>query len=165
MIIAIIYISLSFLLDGIISNYIPFELANPSYLKTIYTIISLVIMYHYFYNKKKYLIILIILGLLFDMVYTNTFLVNATIFITLYIILYNIDYLMPTNIITINIKSMICISTYHILTYIILLLSHFNNYEFSLLVKIILRSIIMTFVYTTISYLIINKIYLDKKIK
>lgn len=165
MIIAIIYLALSFLIDGIISNYLPFELSNPSFLKTIYTIISLTIMYKYFSNRKKYLLILIILGILFDIVYTNTFLVNTVIFITIYIIFSKIDYLMPTNIITINIKTIICISLYHILTYIILLLSHFNNYDLSLLVRILLRSTIMTIIYTTLSYLIINKIYKDKKIK
>lgn len=165
MIISIIYIVLSFLLDGIISNLIPFNITNPSYFKTIYTIISLVIMYNYFDNKKKYFIILIVLGTLFDIVYTNTFLVNTIIFITLYIILSNIDYQMPTNIITINIKSIICISFYHILTYIVLLLSHYNSYNLELLLMIITRSIIMTIIYTTISYLILNKIYKDKKIK
>lgn len=165
MIPGIIYIVISFLLDGIISNLIPFDIINPSFFKTIYTIISLVIIYNYFDNKKKYFIILIILGLLFDIVYTNTFLVNIVIFITLYIILYNIDYLMPTNIITINIKSIICISFYHILTYIILLLANYNSYDFNLLLLIIVRSIIMTIIYTTISYFILNKIYKDKKIK
>lgn len=165
MIIAIIYLIVSFLLDGIVSNYLPFELSNPSYFKTIYTIISLTIMYNYFSNKKKYLIILIILGILFDVVYTSTLLVNTVIFITIYILFTKIDYLMTTNIITINIKSIICIFIYHILTYIILLLSHFNNYNLKLLLIIMLRSIIMTIIYTTISYLIINKIYLDKKIK
>jgi len=165
MIISIIYIVLSFLLDGITSNLISFNITNPSYFKTIYTIISLVIMYNYFDNKKKYFIILIVLGALFDIVYTNTFLVNIVIFITLYIILSNIDYQMPTNIITINIKSIICISFYHILTYIILLLSHYNSYNLELLLMIIIRSIIMTIIYTTISYLILNKIYKDKKIK
>ena len=165
MIVAIIYLSISFLLDGIISNYLPFELANPSYLKTIYTIIALTIMYNSFYNQKKYLTILIILGMLFDIVYTNTILINTIIFITIYIVLYNIDYLMPTNIVTINIKSIICVFVYYILTYIILLLSHFNIYDFRLLLGILLKSIIMTILYTTISYIIIKKIYKNKKIK
>ena len=165
MILAIIYIIVSFLLDGIISNLIPFSITDPSYFKTIYTVVSLVIMYNYFDNKKKYLIILIILGLLFDIVYTNTFLVNVIIFITLYIILIKIDYQIPTNIITINIKSIICISFYHILTYIILLLSHYSSYNINFLLLIIVRSIIMTIIYTSISYLILNKMYEDKKIK
>ncbi len=162
---AIIYIVISFLLDAISSKYLPFELIDPSYLKTIYTIISLVIMYNYFSNKKKFILILIISGALFDIVYTNTFLINIILFISIYLILSNIDYLIPTNIITINVKSIICITAYHLLTYIILLLSHFNQYDFYLLLIIIIRSVIMTIIYTTISYIIINKIYLDKKIK
>lgn len=165
MIFGIIYLALSFLLDGIISDLIPFNITNPSYFKTIYTIIALVVMYNYFDNKKKYLIALIILGALFDIVYTNTFLVNIIIFLTISIILSNIDYQIPTNIITINIKSLICIFLYHILTYITLLLSHYNSYSINLLLTIILRSISGSIIYTTISYLFLNKIYQNKKIK
>ncbi|MBQ2872451.1 MAG: hypothetical protein IJE89_00410 [Bacilli bacterium] len=165
MIIAIIYVIISFLLDGIISNIIPFNLVDPSFFKTIYSVISLVIIYNYFDNKKKYLSILIILGILFDIIYTNTFILNIIVFITIYIILSNLDYVIPNNIITINIKSIICISLYHILTYIILLLANYNSYSIKLLFIILLRSLIMTIIYTTISYLIMNKIYDNKKVK
>ena len=60
MIIAVIYVIISFLLDGIISNIIPFNLVDPSYFRTIYSVISLVIIYNYFDNHQKYLKILII---------------------------------------------------------------------------------------------------------
>lgn len=165
MIISIIYVLISFLLDGIISNIVPFNLVDPSYFKTIYSLISLVIIYNYFDNQKKYLSILVILGILFDIVYTNTFILNVIVFFTIYIVLSNLDYLIPNNIITINIKSIVCISLYHILTYIILLLANYNSYSIKLLFIILLRSIIMTIIYTTISYLIMNKIYDNKKIK
>ena len=82
MIVAIIYVIISFLLDGIISNIVPFNLVDPSYFKTIYSLISLVIIYNYFDNKKKYLSILVILGILFDIVYTNTFILNIIVFLT-----------------------------------------------------------------------------------
>ena len=51
MIIAIIYVVISFLLDGLISNHISFNLVDPSYLKTIYSVISLVILFNYFDNQ------------------------------------------------------------------------------------------------------------------
>ena len=165
MIIAISYIILSFLLDGIISNHLPFNLVDPSWFKTIYSIIALVIIYNYFDNKTKYTLILLVLGLFFDIVYTNTFILNIIVFLVIYLILSNLDYLMPNNIITINIKSIICISTYHILTYIILLLSNYNDYSIKLLFIIIIRSIVMTIIYTTISYLLMNKIYDEKRVK
>lgn len=163
--IAIIYVILSFFLDGLISNYMNFTLTNPSYFSTIYALISLVILYNFFENKKKYLSILLTLGIFFDIVYSNTFILNIVIFLLVYIILSNLDYLMPTNIITINIKAIVCISSYHILTYIILLIANYNNYTLELLLTVLIRSIAMTIIYTTISYLVMNKIYANKKIK
>ena len=165
MLVAIIYVIISFLLDGIISNIVPFNLLDPSYFKTIYSIISLVILYNYFDNHKKYLTILITLGVFFDIIYTNTFILNIIVFLIIYIVLSNLDYIITTNIFTINLKSIVCISTYHISTYIILLLANYNNYSIKLLGLILIRSIIMTIIYTTISYLIMNKIYEYKRIK
>ena len=165
MLVSIIYVIISFLLDGIISNIIPFNLVDPSYFKTIYSVISLVIIYNYFDNHQKYLTILIILGIFFDIIYTNTFILNIIVFLIIYIVLSNLDYIITTNIFTINLKSIVCISTYHITTYIILLLANYNNYSIKLLGLILLRSIIMTIIYTSISYLLMNKIYDNKRIK
>ena len=168
MIVIIIYLIISFLLDSIISLYIPASLTTLSYFKTIYTLVSLVVIFNYFENSKKYLIIAIILGALFDTVYTNTFLLNIVIFIVVYFLLTELDYIIPNNLFTINIKSLSALYTYHILTYIILLLTHYNSYSFSILLNILMKSTIMTIIYTTISYLLIKKIYLrhfDRKIK
>lgn len=168
MIVIIIYLIISFLLDSIISLYIPASLTTLSYFKTIYTLVCLVVIFNYFENSKKYLIIAIILGALFDTVYTNTFLLNIVIFIVVYFLLTELDYIIPNNLFTINIKSLSSLYTYHILTYIILLLTHYNSYSFSILLNILMKSTIMTIIYTTISYLLIKKIYwrhFDRKIK
>lgn len=159
MLVAIIYIIISFFLDGLISNYTKINIIDPSYLRTIFSVISLVITFKYFDNDKKYLSILIPLGILFDIVYTNTFLLNTFIFFVIYLILKQLDYTIPNNLLTINIKAIIAIFIYHILSYIILLITHYNPYSINLLFKILSRSIIMTIIYTTISYLIIKKIY------
>lgn len=165
MIIAVIYIIISFLLDGIMSNIFSFNLVDPSYLKTIYSVVALVIIYNYFDNHQKYLTILIVLGIFFDIVYTNTFILNIVVFFITYLILSSVDYLIPNNLLTINLKSLVAIYSYHILTYIILLLANYNHYNVKLLGIILIRSIIMTIIYTTISYLIMNKIYDNKRIK
>ena len=168
MIIAIIYIILSFLLDGLISNYIPVNINNLSYLTTIYSVISLVIIYNYFENEKKYLIIITILAFLFDIVYTNTFPLNIIIFILIYILIKNLNYFIPNNLFTINIKTLLAVTIYYLLSYIILLLVHYNKYPINILYMTLYKNIIMTIIYTTISYIIIKKIYYkyyDKKIK
>jgi len=157
--VAIIYTIISFFLDGIISNYTNINLVDPSYLRTIFSVISLVIIFNYFDNEKKYLTILIPLGIIFDIVYTNTFLLNVVVFLVIYIILKQLDYFIPNNLFTINIKSIISISIYHTVTYIILIITHYNSYPINMLLTIIIRSLIMTIIYTTISYYIIKKIY------
>ena len=168
MIIIIIYTIISFLLDGLISNYVSINIINPSYLRTIYTIVPLVIAYNYFDNDTKYLKILLVLGILFDIVYTNTFLLNIIIFLMIYLIIKKINLFIPNNILTINIKALLSLTVYHVLSYLILLLANYHHYPINILLLILSRSIIMTIIYTTISYLLLKKIYFkfyDKKIK
>ena len=104
MIPVVIYVIISFLLDGIICNIIPFNLVDPSYLKTIYSVISLVIIYNYFDNHQKYLTILITLGIFFDIIYTNTFILNIIVFLVIYIVLSNLYYKSKINSMCINIS-------------------------------------------------------------
>lgn len=162
--IQIIYIIFSFILDSFISNYINYSFPNISYLSTIYTLISLIVIESYYINKKKYYILLILIGCLFDIVYTDTFIINIILFLVVIIFTKLIDYKYHDNLLTINIKNIIGIILYHTLTYLILLISHYNNYDFLLLGNIIIRSIIMTIIYTSLSYLILKKIN-PKKVK
>lgn len=168
MIIIIIYTIISFLLDALTTNIMNTIITNPSYFRTIYTIICIVIIYNYFDNDNKYLKILLILGILFDIVYTNTLLLNIFIFIVIYLLIKYINNYIPNNLLTINIKSLLAILIYHILSYFILLLAHYETYTSKLLWLILTRSIIMTIIYTSVSYLVIKKIYYkkyNKKIK
>lgn len=165
MISVIIYIVVSFLLDGIFSNYVGINLVDPSYFRTIFTIISLVVIYEYFSNKKKYYLILCIFGMLFDIVYTNTFILNIIIFLIISFVIYRLDEYMPSNILTINIKSYTCIAIYHIVSYIILLLANYNSYSLKLLGIILGRSILMSVIYASISYFIMKRLLNYSKIR
>ena len=162
MIIIIIYTIFSFLIDAIMSNFVNTLMINPSYFRTIYSVISLVIIYNYFDNDNKYLKILVILGILFDIVYTNTFLLNVFIFLVIYFIIRGINNYIPNNLFTINIKSLLAIMTYHVLSFLILLLAHYESYTVNHLFLILTRSIIMTVIYTSASYLLIREIYYNK---
>ena len=153
-----IYLILSFLLDGIFSNYVNFNISDISYFKTIFTLISVILINEHFYNKKKYIITLIIISFIFDIVYTNTFILNTVLFIIIYLINIYLDYKLTNNIITTNIRMILSICIYHILTYIILLLANYNNYTIYLLPNIIIRNIPMTIIYTTISYILLKNI-------
>lgn len=163
--IAIITVVVSFLLDALVSNNIGYALTNPSFFKTIFTIIGLVSIYPYFNNDKKYLTILIIVGILFDIVYTGTFLFVTLIFVIIYLVNKFLDFFLPFNLLNINILSLISIYIYHILSFIILNLVDYNSYSINLLFNIIIRSTIGTIIYTTIIYFILTYIYNKLKIK
>ena len=104
MVIVIIHIIFSFLLDGFLSNYLNTSIVNPSYFITIYSLISLVIIFNYFDNKKKYLKILIVVSILFDIVYTNTLFLNIIIFMLIYGIIYIMNVYINNNLFKINLK-------------------------------------------------------------
>ena len=149
MLLLIIYVLFSFLLEGFMSNIFASSLTDVSYFTTIYTVISFVVIYPYFYNKKKYYILLIIFGILFDALYTSTFIVNVFIFLGVGFVIYLLN----------NIVSIIAIITYHLLSFIILSIAGYANYSFLLLGRIIVHSIIMTIIYTSLSYLIIKTLF------
>lgn len=159
MIISIIYLILSFILDNFMSNIFPSTLSSISYFTTIYIIISFVIIYPYFINEKKYYLLLIIFGLLFDILYTSTFVLNIVLFFIVGICIKILNNIFPENVLTTNLISIISIVIYHILSFIILSLMGSINYDFILLISIITHSIIMTIIYTTISYFFVKLIF------
>ena len=165
MIISIIYLIICILLDGFMSNVFPSTISHISYFMTIYTIIGLTILYPYFNNNKKYYILVIAFALVFDLMYTSSFLVNVIIFLLITVVIKIFSNILSDNILMSNIISLICITTYHLLSFIILNVLSYSNYSFSLLGNVLLHSIIMTIVYTSISYIVINYIFNKKNVK
>jgi hypothetical protein len=167
MILTIIILIISFLFEGFISNYLNISFLDNNYFSTLYTLITLIILYTYFNNQKKYLILLIIFACVFDIVYTNTFILNIVLFLLVYYFNRFLDIYLPTNILTINIKTILSIFLYNFITFIIIIFTNYSDYLFSTLINITIKSIPLTIIYTTISYIIITKIYekYDIKIK
>jgi len=120
MIISIILLIFSFLFEGFISNYISSSLVEYNIFSTLYTLITLTVIYPYFYNKKKYYILLLIFSFLIDIVYTNTLILNVVLFIAISLIVKFLNFILPENILMVNIMSICSVILYHILSYIIL---------------------------------------------
>lgn len=165
MIVAIISLFISFLLDNFFSINIAYSITNPSWFSTIYTLVCLFVLFPYFSNQKKYLYIILITGLLFDIVYTGTILVNLCVFTILYFIIKKFNFWLPNNIVMINVLSLIGIFTYHILCFIILSIVKYNSYDPRLLLNIITHSIIATIIYTSLLHVIISKMFDKLNIK
>ena len=74
----------SFLLDGILSNYLDYMLGDITLFNPLLTIIALLIIYPFFRkNDNQYLVIAFITGFLYDLFYTNLLFTNAILFLLL----------------------------------------------------------------------------------
>lgn len=159
MVISIIYLIISFMLDNFMSNIFPSTLSNISFFTTIYIVISLVVIYPYFSNEKKYYLLLIIFGVFFDVLYTGTFILNMVIFLCIGFCVKMFNNVFPENIITTNVISFISVCLYHVLSFVILSLVSSVSYDIMLLISIIIHSFIMTILYTSVSYFCMKYIY------
>ena len=161
MIIAVILLIFSFLFEGFISNYISSSFNNLNLFSTLYTLITLGVIYPYFNNKKKYYILLIIFASLIDIAYTNTFMLNIFLFLAISLIVKILNFILPENILMVNIISVCSVIGYYILSYGILSIINYNTYPLSTLIDICINSIIMTIIYTSLIYFI-STILFDK---
>lgn len=81
MVVAIIILVCSFLLDGILSNFLPYMIGDLSLFTPMFTIVSLVIVYPFFIKKLRYYFIgCFAIGICYDFMYTNLLFYNAILF-------------------------------------------------------------------------------------
>ena len=154
--ISITLLIISFLLQGTISNIIGYTPNNISMFFTIYPLITLMILYPHFENRNKFLLLLAIFGILIDLVYSNTFIFNTCLFYIIYIMNKGFHFFFPYNLFTISISALLAVYTYHIVTFLFLILLNFDNYNFLMLGNSLINSTIMTIIYTIITYSIVN---------
>lgn len=152
-------IIISFILDNFISNFIN----HNSLFYPLFTLLSLIIIYPKFTKKiNKYYLTSFLLGLIYDIAVTDTLFLNAFIFLLLSYIINYIFRKIPYNYLSVLIISVISIIYYRVITYIVLLLLNYLNFNILILLKSIYNSLILNIIYITILY---NKKLIFKKIK
>ena len=91
MISIIIISSISLILDVILSNFLPFLPGSLSIFTTLFTVVSVFLIYPLFMgNNKKYFIYIFIYGIVYDLMLTNLFLYHGFIFLLLGILTFYI---------------------------------------------------------------------------
>ena len=99
---------------------------NTILFESLFTLISLIIIYPYFHNKERnYFILSFLIGLLYDIVYTNTFLFNAIMFLIIAYIIKKINSYISNNYINVAIISLIIIIIYRLIVYLVLCLINY----------------------------------------
>lgn len=146
----------SFILEGIVSNFVSVqtELWNP-----LFSLITLISIYPCFKNDKKYYKICLIYGMLYDLIYTNTLVFHGLLFLCAGYLVHHLYKLFSLNIVNIVALTFIIISTYRILSYILLCLV--SNYSFSwlILLRSITSSLVLNIIYILVLHLILQRRY------
>lgn len=149
-----IYIVLfvSFLLDQFFLSIIN----QNSILFPLCSLMSLIIIYPFFKKTEynKFLIICGFLGVLYDVVYTGTPLLNIGLFLLTGIIIKLIFSIFSNNLISNLLTGLLIIFIYRTVNYLILLLSGYLNFSPLELLQGLYSSLIVNLIYIVIFYLL-----------
>lgn len=155
-------IIISFLLDGIISNLISIN----SLLVPFFSLVCLLILYPYFNgNIKKFIIVSILVGLFYDIIYTDSIFVNTFIFLLMSLFIIKINEYVNNNLFNICGLSIILITLYRIFSYMLLCMVGYLNFDGNLLIKGIYTSLIINVIYASILFYITNYLYKKYKLR
>ena len=116
-----IIVIVSILLDGLLTNYLPFLVNDLSLFTPLLTLVSIIIISPFYRkNERKYLITVFAIGFIYDLLYTNLLFFNAVLFFVTALINLKIQKRITMNTINILGEIVILVLIYESLTGIIL---------------------------------------------
>ncbi len=147
---------LSFLLEGIVTNLVNYQ----SLLIPAFTITSLVIIYPYFNKEKRhhFFIASAILGICYDIVYTNSLFINTFTFALCSLIILLIYNFISHNFINTMLLNIFFIALFRSLSYGLLILFRHMSFDKNIILSGILSSLILNVVYGLILYFVCDRL-------
>lgn len=168
MLISIIILFISLIIDGILTNFLPYGVGNLSLFTPLTTIVAITIIYIFFYHKEKeYLITLFVTGIVYDLFYTNLLFLSGLLFLLIGYFIIKMYKITGFNYLWIFIYTILSIIIYECSFALIIILFNLVPMNFNRLIYKISHSLILNIVYGELLYLIINLIpkkYKRKKI-
>ena len=146
----------SYCLDGIISNFIPL---HSQLLMPLLTLMSLLIVYPYFnHHEDDYLKVAGVLGLCYDIVFTDTVFLNCVLFLLVALFIRLLNEWFSNNIFSVGLMAILVITFARILEYSILSLVGFFAFDWMYLFQGIYSSILLNVIYVMLLYVVTDKI-------
>ncbi|MEG0026351.1 MAG: rod shape-determining protein MreD [Bacilli bacterium] len=154
---------ISFILDGIVSNFISL---STNYFSPLFSLVALVLIYPFFNkNNNSYLKTCALIGLLYDFVYTDTLILNLGLFFVSGLFIKFLSDIFTGNIINTTVWFVLVIIFYRVITYVILSMGGFVVFSPFILFKSIYSSIILNVLYGVIVYMLLDYLAYYYKIK
>ena len=89
MFISLIIATVSLILDIILNNFLPYMLGNLSFFTPMFTVVSLLFIYYFFRKRERhYYIFSFILGVVYDLIFTNLLFYNGILFLAISFIVF-----------------------------------------------------------------------------
>lgn len=141
----ICFLVISFLLDGVLSNFLSNSLFVP-----LFGLVSLLSLYIYFKNDFEYYKCSFILGLFYDIIYTNTFVFYACVFLLLAFIIKNMAGIFASNFLNLSLGVVIVVSIFRIITYLCFWFTREFVFNYHILLEGIYSSLILNVFYANV---------------
>mgnify|MGYP005813754901 CR=1 FL=1 len=148
-----IIIIISFLLEGIVSNFVPIN----GFLAPLFTLVALIIIYPLFDEVSEYYKYAFVTGLAYDLFYTDTILFHAIIFCFMAFIITRLNLVLSDNYLNILVIMGICILIYRVVTYSLLVLVSTMAFDFMALIISVLKSLIINLIYSALLFFVVKK--------
>lgn len=159
-----IILTISIILDGVLTNYLPYLVNDLSFFTPLLTVVSIFILYPLNRKKEtKFFIIMFIVGIIYDLLYTNLLFLNGLLFVLITLISKIIYKNFETSYFKLIIYTILVIIVYETVYAGILLIYRIVPITLYKLIYKISHTLILNIIYTELLYFIINK--LPKKYK
>lgn len=160
--IPLIMLILSFILDGILTNFLPY--IELSLFTPLLTLVSIFLIYPLYKKTEiRYFVTLIILGILYDLFYTNLLFFNAILFLIIGFITKIIYKNLDINFIKLIIYIIGIIIIYELTTGLIIFIFNLVPITITKILYKITHSILLNVIYAELIYLVLKII--PKKFK
>ena len=154
-----IVLGISLILDGILTNYLPYLVNDLSLFTPLLTLVAIIIIYP-FYRKDelKYYVIAFIVGVLYDLFYTNLIFFNGVLFFTIAYTSSRITKNVTMNTVNLLLETIGMIVLYEVLTGLALFTYHVVPVTVYKVWYKIIHSLLLNVIYVEIVYWILKVI-------
>lgn len=146
---------ISFILDGLVSlccyHFIP-----------LFSVVSLILIYPYFKrDSPRFYLMALGMGLMYDVIYTNTFILNMLVFLLIAYLVKAINNVLSNNPYMVTLMSLIIVTIYQFVTFMVLVITGYHTFNINKLFTGTIYALPLNIIYVFAIYLITD--YLSKK--
>lgn len=147
---AIIVTILSFFLESLVSNFVSI---HSNLFLPLFSIVALVIIYPYFKKERSnYYKVAAILGLFYDIVFTDTLILNLFLFLMTAYFITKMNYMLSNNYFNVALMTVLAIAFYRSISFFVLVIIGYLPFSWFALGRGIMTSLVLNVIYAVILY-------------